>query len=249
MAKANGILKIEGTVEELTFFKLGGKNFVRKKGGVSKERIETDPSFVRTRENNSEFSLCAGSGRLLRMGLGGLVFKAKDSRMSSRLLQTLYRVKRFDIVSQRGKRNVAEGLTTAEGKLALKGFDFNVNAPLNSVLFTPYFLELLVNSLTIKDLIPLEQLRYPQGATHVSFQLAGFGINFETEETDLVLSNTENVALSMLAGDVVLLLASLPVTTGVSLYLLSISFFQEVNGIQYSLNNEEFSVLQIIDVV
>jgi hypothetical protein len=249
MAKANGILKIEGTVEDLTFFKLGGKSFVRKKGGVSKERIETDPSFVRTRENNSEFSLCAGSGRLLRMGLGSLVFKAKDSRLTSRLLQTLYRVKQFDTVSQRGRRNVSEGIATAGGKLALSGFDFNVNAPLNSVLFAPYFLELSVNSLTIKDLIPLEQLRYPQGATHVSFQLAGFGINFETEETDLVLSNTENVALSMTANDVVLLLASLPVTTGVSLYLLSVSFFQEVNGVQYSLNNEEFSVLQVIEVV
>jgi hypothetical protein len=55
MAKTSGIIKIEGTVEDLTFYKKDGRNFVRRKGGVSKERIENDPNYVRTRENNSEF--------------------------------------------------------------------------------------------------------------------------------------------------------------------------------------------------
>ena len=36
MAKASGIIKIEGTVEDLTFYKKDGKNFVRKKGGIPK---------------------------------------------------------------------------------------------------------------------------------------------------------------------------------------------------------------------
>ena len=42
MAKANGIIKIEGTVEDLTFYRQDGKNFVRRKGGISKERIEVN---------------------------------------------------------------------------------------------------------------------------------------------------------------------------------------------------------------
>ncbi|WP_162846458.1 hypothetical protein [Flavobacterium dankookense] len=53
MAKANNILKIEATVGELTFFKLGIKSFISKKGSVSKESIETDTGVVRTRENKN----------------------------------------------------------------------------------------------------------------------------------------------------------------------------------------------------
>lgn len=59
MAKADGILNIESTVDNLTFFKKDGKSFVRRKWGVSKQRIETDPNFVRTRENMNEFKQSA----------------------------------------------------------------------------------------------------------------------------------------------------------------------------------------------
>jgi hypothetical protein len=54
MAKASGIIKIEGTVEDLTFYKKDGKNFVRRKEGIPKERLYNEPSFERTRENNTE---------------------------------------------------------------------------------------------------------------------------------------------------------------------------------------------------
>ena len=46
MAKANGIIQIEGTVDKLTFFKRDGKSFVRQKGGVSKERIASDQALA-----------------------------------------------------------------------------------------------------------------------------------------------------------------------------------------------------------
>lgn len=110
MAKAGGILKIEGTVEDLTFYKKDGKNFVRRKGGVSKERIDSDPNYVRTRENNSEFGHSGTSGKVLRMAMGSLVFKAKDSKLASRMLQVMSRIKNLDTTSARGQRQVSIGL-------------------------------------------------------------------------------------------------------------------------------------------
>lgn len=249
MAKANGILKIEGTVEDLTFYKKDGKNFVRRKGGVSKERIETDPSYVRTRENNSEFSISAGAGKMLRLALGSLVFKAKDSKLSSRMLKTMSVIKNYDGTSARGKRQVYEGLDTPEGKLALVGFDFNINAPLNSVLFAAYDLNTANGVMKIIGFIPLEQIRYPQGATHVSFQNGVLGIDFETEVSELALSTIENLPIDLTPTTITLTPSSIPTTTGVTLFLLSISFYQEVNGVQYSLKNEEYNVLQILEVV
>lgn len=55
MAKLKGILKIEGTLDELTFYKTQDGHLVKTKGGVSADRIANDPNFQRTRENGSEF--------------------------------------------------------------------------------------------------------------------------------------------------------------------------------------------------
>ena len=249
MAKAQGNVMLEGSLNNMTFYKKNGKNFVRRKGGVSKERIATDPNYVRTRENNNEFSLCTAAGKTLRLALGSLVFKAKDNRLSGRMLQDMYRVKNFDTVSPRGQRKVGIGLTTPDGKLALSGFDFNANAPLNNVLFASYDLDTANGKVTITDLIPLEQLLYPQGATNVSLQCGVLGIDFETGVSELVVSNVENLPINLTVTTVSLTPTSMPVTTGVTLFLMMVSFYQEVNGVQYSLKNEAYNVLQIIEVV
>jgi hypothetical protein len=249
MAKVNGIIKIEGTVEDLTFYKKDGQNFVRKKGGISKERIMSDPNFVRTRENGNEFGHSGSSGKLLKLAVGPMVFKAKDSKLSSRLLQTMSRIKNLDTVSARGERKVGVGITTTEGKLQLKGFDFNPKAPLKGVLFVPLTLDTADGSVFISDFIPTEQVQYPQGATHMSFQSAAVLVDFETGISEAVYSSTENIPIGLTSTTVTLTPASVPIGTGTQLFLLLISFYQEVNGIQYSLKNEEFNVLHILDVV
>jgi hypothetical protein len=250
MAKANGIIQIEGTVDQLTFFKLNGKSYVRQKGGVSKERIASDPNYVRTRENNNEFSLCTASAKLLRLSLGSLVFKAKDSRLSSRLLQRMYRIKNFDTISARGQRLVSNGLGTAEGKQELVGFNFNIKAPLQGVLFAPYTLDTVHGEIIIANLLPMEQLLFPQGATNVSLQGAVLALDFETAVSELVLSNIVNLPIDMTLSTVTLTPPSMPVSTsGVTLFLLTIAFYQEVNGVQYSLKNEDYNVLNVLEVV
>ena len=61
MAKLKGIIKLEGTLDNLTFYKAKEGYLVKTKGGVSKERIQNDPAFERTRENGSEFGSSAFS--------------------------------------------------------------------------------------------------------------------------------------------------------------------------------------------
>ncbi|NJM80445.1 MAG: hypothetical protein HC854_14030 [Flavobacterium sp.] len=249
MAKSNGILKIEGTIEDLTFYKKDGKNFVRRKGGVSRERILNDASFVRTRENGAEFSHSASAGKLLRLALGTLVFKAKDSKLSSRLVQTMSKIKNLDTLSLRGQRRVSAGLATAEGKQTLKGFDFNANAPLKSVLFAPYTFDSATGTISFTDFVPAEQLQFPQGATHFSMQSAVLQLDFETEASEIAYSAAVNLPISLTPNSSVLTPTTVPTGTGVQLFLLFISFYQEVNGVQYSLKNESYNVLHIIEVL
>lgn len=249
MAKANGILKIEGTVEGLTFYTKDGQTFVRKKGGVSKERIMNDPNYVRTRENGSEFGHSASSSKQLRMALGSLVFKAKDSKLSSRMLGVMSKVKNLDTASARGERKVSIGLTTNEGKQTLKNFDFNGNARLRSVLYQTFELDTATGTISFTNLIPVEHIRVPQGATHFSMQNAVLIIDFDNDLSQLEMSPITNLPINITPVSFVLTPNAFPTGNGTTFFMLQISFYQEVNGVQYSLKNEEYNVLNIIDVL
>jgi hypothetical protein len=52
MAKLKGIIKIKGTIGDITFYKSQGGYMAREKGDVDSKRIATDPAFQRTRENS-----------------------------------------------------------------------------------------------------------------------------------------------------------------------------------------------------
>jgi hypothetical protein len=249
MAKATGVLKIEGTIEDLTFYKKDGVNYVRRKSGVSKERIATDPNFERTRENGSEFGHSANAGKMLRLAASAMVFRAKDSQLSSRMLKVMSQIKNLDATSNRGKRTVGLGITTAAGKLLLKGFDFNSNAPLKSVLFAPFLHDTATGIVKFTNLIPGEQLHFPQGATHFSLQCAYLVVDFETGISEIGYSNIENLQLNFTASSPALTPALVPTAVGTKVYLLMISFYQEVNGLQYSLKNEDYNVLHVMEVL
>lgn len=249
MAKQNGILKIEGTLENLTFYKGADGYRVRTKGGVSRNRILNDPTFVRTRENVSEFGECATAGKVLRLATGGLVSKAKDGKLASRLTGVLAKVKNNDLVSARGQRKVGVGIETEEGKLVLKGFDFNVKAPMENVLKTAFVFDAATGSLDFTDFNAAEHLKGPNGATHFSMQNAVLDLNFATKVSNLSVSEVLN---SKLASDVVsftLAPPEIPPRDGTQFHLLLIEFFQSVNGVQYSLKNGSHNVLHIIEVV
>lgn len=126
MAKLKGILKIKGTLDELTFYKQGPDYLVRTKGGVDGERIAKDPAFQRTRENGSEFGLAASDGKLLRVAVRNLMTNAKDNRVTSRLTQIMTKLKNLDATSARGERKAAIGLNATGGVELLKGFNFNI---------------------------------------------------------------------------------------------------------------------------
>jgi len=45
MARQKGIIKIEGTLDDFTFYKTKDGYLVKTKSGVSGERIASDPAF------------------------------------------------------------------------------------------------------------------------------------------------------------------------------------------------------------
>jgi len=248
MAKLKGIIKLEGTLDNLTFYKTQDGYLVKTKGGVSKERIEKDPAFIRTRENGAEFGGSATSGKLLRKSVRSLMIRAKDNRVTSRVTKAMTEIKNFDTASIRGERNVFKGISTVDGRAVLNGFDFNNRALLSTVLYSPFALDTLTGEITITDLIPANDISYPSGATHVSLSSAFLKLAFDTTDSAIEYSPTVNLPIDTTSATQTLTPAAAPTGTGTDFYLILIEFFQEINGVQYQLNNGAYNVLNIIEV-
>lgn len=246
MAKNTGIIKPQGTLEDLTFYKTQDGHLIRTKGGVERSRILTDPAFARTRENMSEFAQAAQVGKMLRRGANFLMQNASDNRVTSRLAQTLSRIIKLDSVNVRGSRTVEQGLSTAQGKELLKGFNFNVNAPLEMVFRNSAVYDPEDSSFTITNFIPAQELQVPPGATHVKLQAGILNTDFSTGAFALASTAANVLPITNSASTVVL--SGITAATGINLLLLLVEFLQEVNGVEYPLSGG-FNALGIVGIV
>lgn len=250
MAKLKSLLKIEGTLDGMTFYKKAdGQYYVRTKGGVSKDKILNDPAFERTRENNQEFTEVSKSGKLLRRALIALLANVKDRTKTNRLSSKLFKVKNCDTNSVRGQRKVSLGMQTPEGKESLTGFEFNKNAPLDAVLRSNYSLDTTTKEIKFTAFTPSVMLAAPQGATHIKLYAANVNYNFSTGESDLVISNVISSVINNIATEVTLSFATPATGQGVEMFLLKIEFLQELNATLYPLKNGTFNALKLIKIM
>ena len=248
MAKQRGVIKIDGTIDDLTFYKTSDGYLVRSRGGVSAERIATDPVFIRTRENGAEFSRAGKAGKLLRTVFRTQLQNARGKRTPSRLTQELMRVIHTDAVNPRGERNVAEGEITL-----LQDFDFNNNAQLGSVLFAPYTATIDrvtgAAAVNLPAFVPVNDIVAPVGATHFLVHAAAAAVDFANETYQVVSDATEVLPLEGAGVAAQALACNLAAGSANPLFLImGIEFYQEVNQTMYALKNGGFNALTVVAV-
>ena len=249
MAKVKGLVKIVGTLDDLTFYKTQDGHLVKTKGGVSKARIATDPQFIRTRENGAEFGSAAISGKLLRFAVRALMMVASDNRATSRITKLMTLVKNYDLTSPRGSRNVGVAMSTAEAKAEMLGFNFNISAILSAILVKQYTVNTTTGVIYIPNLTPLNDIVYPTGSTHVSITGAWVKIDFVANTTVIEFTNAVNLPINTTTSSVTLTPTAVPAgSTGTNLFLIAVEFFQLVNGVQYVLSNGAYNALAIVQV-
>ena len=248
MAKQKGILKLEGTIGDITFYKSQDGYLAKGKGGIDGNRIATDPKFQRTRENGSEFGSAGKAGKVLRNSLRVLLQNSSDNRMVSRLTKKMVAVIQADATSVRGQRNVIDG----EAEL-LEGFDFNINAQLSNAVYAPYVptIDRVAGTLkvAIASFIPASMIAAPGGTTHFKIVSSGMEVDFENETfiTDTKVSNV--LAWDETATAVINLNNAVTANSTHPLFLvLGIEFYQDVNGVKYPLKNGAFNALNIVKV-
>lgn len=248
MARQKGIIKLKGTIGDITFYKTQDGSLAREKGGIDADRIKNDPAFVRTRENGAEFGSSANSGKVLRDAIRPMLMSASDNRVVSRLTKIMTDIKNADTISVRGQRSVGAGIVNPNAKALLKGFNFNLRAILGAVLFKPYAVNVATGVITIPGLVPINDIAFPSGATHMTLKGAWAKIDFASGVTQVELTNPLNVPIDANPNNVLLTPSGVPGGLGTDLHLLQIEFFQEVNGVQYSLKNGAYNALAIIEV-
>jgi hypothetical protein len=73
----------------------------REKDRIDASRIKNDPASQRTRENGAEFGRAGKACKILRTAFRTLLIDSADSRMVSRLTQSMVKVIQADLVNDR----------------------------------------------------------------------------------------------------------------------------------------------------
>ena len=248
MARQKGIIKLKGTIGDITFYKTQDGHLAREKGGIDASRIASDPAFQRTRENGSEFGRAGKAGKLLRTALRPLLINSADGRMVSRLTQAMVKVLQADLTSVRGFRNVIDG----EAEL-LFGFEFNIRGKLGTSLYAPFVAaidrvagEIAVD---IPSFIPTNMIAAPSGTTHFKIISGGAEIDFEAET--FVVATSETAILPWDATPTAVISqvnAVTPASTKPLFLALGIEFYQQINGTMYPLKNGAFNPVSVAKV-
>lgn len=248
MAKQAGIIKLKGTIEDIAFYKTADGHLARAKGGIDRNKLLHDPKFQRTRENNSEFGRAGRGGKLLRNAVRQQMINAKDRRVVSRLMTVLLAIIKTDPISPRGQRTIPNGNIQK-----LKGFDFNIEAPLSTAVYLEYAMdfdrvsgEATVN---LDAFSPAIGIAAPSGTTHFKLNLGAAAIDFDEEEAVFAAADTgilPHTQTEVSASEMNVLLK--PNLTLPVIQLFGVEFYQEVNGEFYPLKNGAKNALSIVKI-
>ena len=160
----------------------------------------------------------------------------------------MVKVIKEDQVNTRGQRNVIDG----EAEL-LMGFEFNIGGKLTASLYAPF--DSSIDRVTgilkvdIPSYIPMNMINPPAGATHYKINAAAAEVDFEGAKYVVDDASSAQKPLDNVATAALSLSCNVPANSIHPLFIvLGIEFFQEVNGVKYSLKNGAFNSLSIVNV-
>jgi hypothetical protein len=168
MAQLVSDIQFTGSFGQFSAYRMkgSGKIILRKKGGASKEKIQKDPRFEKTRKMNAEFGGRSVASKCIMVSLFPLKALA-DYNLSGPLNSLTRPVQAMDTESVVGKRSI---YFTRHPKL-LEGFSLNKRNPFDSIIRNPIACTLdkknLSASIEIPALIPGINFFVPPGRHHM----------------------------------------------------------------------------------
>ncbi len=223
MAKVIAPFAIKGTLDDLNFVVTAdGTNYVRMKGktGITSEAFKNNPIFNPIREQGQEFGHCSKKSAVFRQLASRFNRLAKDGSFAGRANKQLFEILEEDATEPRGKRTLANGLKTEDGKEALLFFESNKLRPLRQVLKIKEACIPLQQTVILTDFYANEHLDWPEEATQVHVAIATANWDCENDNFDSCYS--EEIILDK-TSEIQTLTLSTAKPTGNHLHLTFIS--------------------------
>ena len=248
MAKQKGFLPIEGTLGNITYYKLKEGHFLKRKSSISAHRFANDPAFERARENNREFGKSVKAAKLFHTAFRSVILIIADFRLFSRLVQGMLKIVKNDTLNPKGQRRLLY-----ENVKLIEGFNFNKNTTLENTFFVPFTITIDkakgISSIELPAFVPIEMVVAPKGATHFRIVFAIAGIDFEKGQyaTDNCYSDYwvfSSITIPPIKLD--LILSDLQPNPW--FICVGITFYQEGNKIHYSSNNGVCNAMAVVKV-
>lgn len=253
MGRQVGLIKVKGNIGGVSFYKSNGEDLARVANGPSKDKIQNDDNFIRTRENNSEFGGSATIAKSLRLALATSVQTMADNRFTSRLT-ALFK----DICSRSTGTRGQRPITVSANRTLLENLEFNNKLSFPSVFNAPFTFTnnagRTQGTITIAAFAPQTFIHAPAGATHFRLisaigVVSDFTFNVTTkkfEAADPTLSTLNGIAYGAVTAlnsaapvnfSLVANLSGTPTMTATSnvLQCLGIEFYQRVGTVDYLL--------------
>lgn len=244
MAKQDGIVFFTGTIGGLNFYMHNGKHTVRiGGGGFDSEKIKKEPSMVRVRENGSEFGNSSRVKKVFKDALSLFFNNLKDGKLNGRLMSLFTKLKDNDLISERGKRNVLEGLKTSIGKKLLLDFSF-------SSMEFPYQENQFViagERLTLENLNS-NRFDFNNNATHIELCFAQLELNVTALKAKLYKSDSVLLPKGFAGTDLEFEIETPIIAAEVSVAVFYYRYIQEINGSYYPFNNGTSFGLKVLEV-
>lgn len=246
MAQQTGIIKLAGTIDGLNFYYLNGKPVARKSGGgFNGKAIKTKASMVRVRENSSEFGACMVAVKAFKASLAPFLTQFKDGQLHQRLAGLFSAIKRCDMVGERGKRNVSNGLATAEGVALLQNYLLTAGNNLAGVLACAYRFD-FATGLYLED-FDGKHIKFANGSTHLKVVAGFLKFDFESHAYRLVVSDAVYLDKGSV-GSFTLSPLVPNVAAGKAIGVVFTQFVQETNGVYYPFKQVTDVVLEVVSV-
>ncbi|WP_066630975.1 hypothetical protein [Labilibacter marinus] len=248
MARQKGIIKLEGRIGDLSFYKSGGEYLARAKGGVDGDRIKNDPAFARTRENGAEFGAAGKASKLLRGVFKAPISQSADKKVASRLTTAMLKVVQADTTNGRGERNVIDGDLNL-----LQGFEFNGETGLDEVIKATYTVSFDRATgqaqVSVEFLDPSMELEQVEGATQARLTVGIAAVDFSNSEFEVDVVQSASIDIASKVASTIDTSASISANSNQPVFVvLGIEYYQTVNGELYIINNKDSRSLAMVAV-
>jgi len=151
MATVNGIFKVTGSLQNVSFYTVKGsdKVYMRTKGGPTKRRMKVGPEFELVRKHQAEWKGCVFFSQHLSACLDS-IYKMRDYNVAPVFNGIAKKIIKLDTEHEIGFRSILLSQT----RETFEGFNLNRQFPFNSVFRTSIQVEILKQNGRMKVSIP-----------------------------------------------------------------------------------------------